>query len=107
MFHRNDLVNGPDEDLMVIGNFRAVTILNSLDCPYSSGYTSTNPEEIHPTVVRDLQNGYYYPWDIRAMKILPNSGNSSIASNQAGSSSHKRPWSLSIRHSVSLQSNMI
>lgn len=79
MFHVHVLFNGPVEDLVVIGNFRAETIFNNLDCPFSSGSTTTDPEEIHPTVVGEIHKGYNYPWHSCGMKSLSNNSRSSIS----------------------------
>lgn len=64
----NDTVNGPEEYLVVIGNFSAVTNFHSLFYPYSSCCKCTDPEEIHQTVVGDPQKGYHYPWDFHNEK---------------------------------------
>lgn len=105
MLHGNALVNGPDEDLVVIVIFQEGTGFNKLDYPYWSGFKSTDSEEVHPMVFGNLQKVYYYPWDRIAMKILPRSDHSSIDSIQTCSSSQNSTGSRSIRNSSHYQSN--
>lgn len=103
--HGHALFNCPVKQLGVIWYFSSLPILICLENPYLSSYISTETGQFHPTVIVDLHNGYYHPWDSRAMKILPSTGHSSIKSSQDGSKSHKSTGSLSIRNSASIQSN--
>lgn len=61
MLHGHSLVTGPEEDFVVIGNFRILPSLNILDYPYSSSNTSTDPVKIHPRVIGEVHRGHYYP----------------------------------------------
>lgn len=105
MIYEHDLVNGTEDDLLVIGKFPAAKRLPTLEYPYSSVYTSTETEGIHPTVVGYRKKEMFYLWDSREMKMLPNNGHSSKSSSQTSLISHKSPGSPPIRNRASFRSN--